>query len=168
MTDHAANAESQVSGEDSPKVQPPPKRSYARLMAVQAVYSQEFGNRPDMMEVEQVRFFEQQAQGRGQAEDVPKADRAYFRKLVAGVTEKESELDEVIERHLAEGWSLSRLTPVVHAILRVAIYELLMMEEIPAKIIITDYVKITAAFFEESEPRFVNALLDGAAQFYRD
>ena len=61
---------------------------------------------------------------------------------------------------MKDGWRLSRLDATVRAILRAGGYELLARLDVPAPVVINEYVDVTHAFFDGPEPGFVNATLD--------
>jgi N utilization substance protein B len=63
---------------------------------------------------------------------------------------------------------MERLGPVLRAILRSAIFELLAGTDVPAKVVINEYVDLTRAFFEGNEPGFVNGVLDRLAHELRE
>ena len=68
------------------------------------------------------------------------------------------------ERDLGAGWTLARLDATVRAILRAGGFELMFREDVPARVTISEYVEVAKAFFDGSEPKFVNAALDKLAR----
>ena len=76
-------------------------------------------------------------------------------------------LDPVIADSLVEGWPLSRLDATLRAILRAGVFELRERKDVPSPVIITEYVEIANAFFNEEEPKLVNAVLDSVARKLR-
>jgi N utilization substance protein B len=89
-----------------------------------------------------------------------KAEDQFFRDLVEGVVRDQRRLDPLIDQQLAEGWRLNRVDSILRAILRSGAYELFAREDVPARVVITEYVDIAHAFFGEDEPRVVNGILD--------
>jgi N utilization substance protein B len=67
-------------------------------------------------------------------------------------------------RCLAVGWRLSRVDSILRAILRAAAFELVARKDVPARVILDEYVEISHAFFGGDEPAFVNAALDKLAR----
>jgi N utilization substance protein B len=65
---------------------------------------------------------------------------------------------------LASDWRLERVDSILRAILRAGAYELIGRQDIPAKVVIAEYVEISRAFFSGDEPGFVNAVLDKLAR----
>ena len=92
------------------------------------------------------------------------ASSEFFERLVKNVVEDHIMLDAQIKARLTKGWTIERMDPIVRAVLRCATFELLNCLEIPIAVIIDEYVGITAAFHDGSEPGFVNGLLDSLAK----
>lgn len=88
------------------------------------------------------------------------AEVAFFRDLVGGVVREQRRLDPLIDQQLAEGWRLNRVDSILRAILRAGAYELALRDDVPARVVISEYVDIAHAFFGEEEPRVVNGILD--------
>lgn len=95
------------------------------------------------------------------------ADEGFFRDLVLGVVGKQRDIDPLIGVHLAKGWRLARIDSILRAILRAAAYELQERRDVPAKVIINEYVEIAHAFFGGEEPGVVNGILDAVARDVR-
>ena len=83
----------------------------------------------------------------------------YARILVAGVIERRSEFDGIIER-VAEHWAINRMPVVDRNVLRVGAYELLYNPDVPAKVVINEAVELAKRFGSADSGRFVNAILD--------
>src|SRR4051794_5862930 len=78
-------------------------------------------------------------------------------RLVEGVTEHSRRIDELIDRH-ASGWSLERLPDVDRAILRMAVFELLWVDDVPDAVVIDEAVELAKALSTDDSPSFVNGL----------
>jgi N utilization substance protein B len=65
---------------------------------------------------------------------------------------------------LADKWRLERLDATVRAILRVGGFELLYRKDVPARVVIDEYIEVANAFFEGAEPKFINAAFDRCAR----
>ncbi|MCY1242986.1 Transcription antitermination protein NusB [compost metagenome] len=76
-------------------------------------------------------------------------------------------LDPLIGSALQDDWALSRLDSTVRAILRAGTFEMLERKDVPVPVIVTEYVEIAKAFFEDDEPKLVNAVLDRIAKQVR-
>ena len=88
------------------------------------------------------------------------ADRPFFDDLVAGTLDRSAEVDSAIGRFLGPGWSLDRLDTLLLQILRCGAYELLARADVPRAAVVSEYVDVARAFYEQREAGFVNALLD--------
>mgnify|MGYP001588192405 CR=1 FL=1 len=96
-----------------------------------------------------------------------KADASWFRSIVSGVVRDQRKLDPLIGAALQDDWALSRLDSTVRAILRAGTFELVERKDVPVAVIVTEYVEIARAFFEDDEPKLVNAVLDRIARQIR-
>ncbi|MBA4783173.1 MAG: transcription antitermination factor NusB [Rhizobiales bacterium] len=144
---------------------PANKRGVARLAAVQALYQMELGGAT----LPQV-VAEYEASRLGQlidGEQYLDADVAYFRGIMSGVVAGQREIDPEIHGALTPDWPLSRLDVTVRAILRCGVYELRARKDVPARVILSEYVDIAKAFYDIDEPRLVNGVLDHIARLYR-
>src|SRR4051794_34412693 len=86
----------------------------------------------------------------------------FTRELVDGVEAEREALDALIERH-SVGWALDRIAPLERNILRVALYELLHREDVPAEVAIDEAVEAAKELCGTDAPGFVNGIL-GAVQ----
>lgn len=140
-------------------------RSAARLAAVQALYQQEMEQTPIA-----VLLHEFHAHRLGATiEDVEYADAEvdFFNDVVKGVDARREEIDAAITAKLARGWTLDRIDKPMRQILRAGTYELLARKDLPAKVIINEYVDVADAFYAKREKGFVNGLLDAVATAVR-
>ena len=79
-------------------------------------------------------------------------------RLVEGVVEQAARIDALIERH-ASGWSLDRLPDVDRAVLRMAVYELLWVDDVPDAVVIDEAVELAKTLSTDDSPSFVNGVL---------
>ena len=140
-------------------------RSAARLAAVQALYQMDVtGKGVNEAQAE----FEAHWIGREVEGDQYKpAEVAFFRDVLNGVLADQGPLDRAIDKTLAEGWPLARIESVMRAVLRAGAYELKKRKDIPARVVITEYVDVAGAFFARDEAGVVNAVLDRLARAFR-
>ena len=82
----------------------------------------------------------------------------YIRRLVRGVNEHAYELDGYIEKY-AKGWKFSRIPLVASAIMRVAMYEILYMPDIPNGAAINEAVEIAKKYETPETVKFINGIL---------
>ena len=140
-------------------------RSAARLASVQALYQMELSG-ADANDV----IAEFVAHRLTENADLPTheaADVAHFQDLTRGVVSHQKQIDQSIEKALSEDWTLGRLDATLRAVLRSAAFELLERPDVPAKVIINEYVDVAHAFFSNAEPGVVNGVLDTMAKTYR-
>lgn len=96
---------------------------------------------------------------RQRAEQLDPDSLSFYNQLKQGVTIHQSELDQVITRFLKSGWSLSRLSYVEQAILRLAVYELLYEKQIPYKATLNEAIDLAKSFGGEESKGFINGVL---------
>ena len=85
-------------------------------------------------------------------------ERAYINDLVTGVRDHCEELDALIEQ-FSHGWKLTRISRTALAVLRVALYEILYMPDIPAAASINEAVELAKGYDEPETVRFINGIL---------
>ena len=91
--------------------------------------------------------------------DAPNAKQAaYITRLVKGVDEHAAELDGYIAKY-AKGWNFARIPLVASAIMRVAMFEILYMEEIPNGTAINEAVEIAKKYETPETVKFINGIL---------
>ncbi len=87
----------------------------------------------------------------------------YIRQVVRGIQEKQEELDGYISKY-AINWSVSRISKVARAILHVAMYEALYVEDVPVSSAINEAVELTRKYEDEEVVSFVNGILGSFAR----
>lgn len=86
----------------------------------------------------------------------------YIRGAVTGVREKTQEIDALISG-CAVGWKLSRMSAVSLAILRLAVYEMLYVDDVPFSVAINEAVENAKKYDHSSAPKFINGILNAVA-----
>ena len=143
----------------------PAERSAARLAAVQALYQMDLSGKTV---VDALAEFEAFWIGREvEGIEFKPSDIEFFRNVISGVVQNQRAIDVKIDKALAEGWPLRRVEAVLRAILRAGGYELMFRKDVPARVVITEYVDVTHGFYGEDEPGLVNAVLDTLARDVR-
>ena len=138
------------------------KRSAARLAAVQALYQMDVAGTGIAQIMAE---FESHWIGREVEGDTYKpAEVAFFRMIVEGVLEHQGSIDREIDAALAKGWPLARIEAVMRAIFRAGAFELRYRNDVPARVVISEYVDVAGAFFERDEAGMTNAVLDSLAR----
>ena len=92
-------------------------------------------------------------------------NREYIEKVLVGVYETADELDTIITLKLKKGWTLKRISKTSHVILRLAIYEMKYVDDVPPRVAINEAVELAKKYGTESDAPFVNGLLGSV---YRD
>ena len=87
----------------------------------------------------------------------------YVKKVFFGVAENEKILDMKIEECLV-GWKKERISYVTKAILKLSAYELMFMEDIPAKVSINEAIELSKHYDEDKAYVFVNGVLNKIAE----
>lgn len=135
-------------------------RRGARLAAVQALYQMEQTNEDAEAVIEE---FVEHRLGREKEISPGEPDPEFFSDLLRGVPKHQVEIDRSVARSLSADWKLERIDSILRAILRAATYELIDRKDVPAKVVIDEYVGLSHAFFGGEESNFVNAVLDRLA-----
>ena len=86
-------------------------------------------------------------------------DFTYITKVLGGIKEKEKDIDAIIEKSLVN-WKIERISKVNLAILRVAVYEINYLDEVPDRVAINEALEITKKYSDDKSVSFVNAILD--------
>lgn len=96
-------------------------------------------------------------------EELPVSECIYLRTLIQGVEEKKAELDDIISRN-SLNWKIDRISRVGRAILEIALYEILEMEDIDVSVSINEAVELAKNYDSEDAASFVNGVLGGYAR----
>jgi N utilization substance protein B len=141
------------------------RRGAARLAAVQALYQMDLAATPlnEILGQFEAFWLGQEVEG----EKYLPAEAAYFRDVVGGVVTEQRKLDPMIDAILAKGWPLKRIETVLRAILRAGAYELDQKRDVPARVVVSEYVDVAHAFVDRDETGMVNAVLDQLARQMR-
>jgi transcription antitermination protein NusB len=141
------------------------KRGAARLAAVQALYQMDLAGTGlnDIMAEFEGHWLGSEIEG---AQYRP-AEAAYFRDIVGGVVREQGTLDRQIDAALTQGWPLKRIEALLRAVLRAGAYELAHRPDVPARVVMSEYVDVASAFVDQDETGMVNAVLDQLAHQMR-
>ena len=140
-------------------------RSLSRLAAVQALYQMDLAETDlgAVLEEFSANPLVDDAEGNG----LGKPDADHLTRVLKGVVARQREIDPLIDQQLATGWRLVRIDSIVRAILRAASFELMELSDVPARVVISEYVEVAHAFFEGDESKVVNGVLDQLARKLR-
>tara|TARA_B100000965_G_scaffold398741_1_gene417368 strand:+ start:553 stop:945 length:393 start_codon:yes stop_codon:yes gene_type:complete len=86
--------------------------------------------------------------------------KKFIKDVVEGTIERDELINETIEKNLSNDLNLKRTDKILKIIIFAAIYEFLFKHNNPTKVIISEYVKASEFFLEESQIKFLNAILD--------
>lgn len=84
---------------------------------------------------------------------------SYIKTVYLGVLAKKDEIDEMIKNNLTFGWSLERISKVSLAVLRLAVFEILYVEDVPEKVAINEAIELDKKYDEPDNSAFVNGIL---------
>jgi N utilization substance protein B len=141
------------------------RRGAARLAAVQALYQMDIGGAGinDIFAEFESHWLGNEVEG----EQYLPAEQAFFQDIVAGVVRDQGKLDPLIDEALSNGWPLARIDAILRAVMRAGAYELEHRKDIPARVVVSEYVDVAHAFVEKDETGMVNAVLDQIARQFR-
>jgi N utilization substance protein B len=141
---------------------PANQRGAARLAAVQALYQMDVGRQTleDTLSQFNAHMLGREVEG----EQYLPADADFFRQIVTGVIKSQLDIDPTIDKSLSSDWPVGRIDATLRAILRAAAFELLRRRDIPQGVVISEYVDIAKAFYEDDAPKLVHGVLDAIAK----
>jgi transcription antitermination protein NusB len=141
------------------------RRGAARLAAVQALYQMDIAGTGSHEILAQ---FESHWIGREvEGNQYLPAEAAFFREVVNGVVREQRSLDPLIDAVLAQTWPLKRIEAILRAVLRAGTFELGHRSDVPARVVVAEYVDVANAFVDREETGMVNAVLDQLARKLR-
>lgn len=140
-------------------------KSFARLVAVQGLYSHELSGEDNIDDaIARISEIPLDVDEDGV---VAKPSKQFLEVIFQGTYEQKSEIDEIIKKYLKEGWEMERLDNLLLSIIRPAVYEL-KSEDTPVSVVLDEYINIAHAFYDTQEVGFINAILDSVAKELRD
>jgi transcription antitermination protein NusB len=129
-------------------------RRKARIIAFQTLFEWEMNKLP-LEELSQFHWLDEERRARSDEETL-----TFARLIIAGALENMETIDAAIRLQL-ENWDFSRLAKVDLAVLRMSVYSLFFLNDIPASVTIDEAVDIVKEFGSDDSYRFVNGVLDG-------
>jgi N utilization substance protein B len=141
------------------------KRGAARLAAVQALYQMDIAGTAlnEILAEFESHWLGSEVEG---SKYLP-AEAAFFRDIVGGAVREQRKLDPMIDTALSAGWPLKRVEALLRAVLRAGAFELDQRKDIPARVVVSEYVDVANAFVDRDETGMVNAVLDTLARQLR-
>ena len=137
-------------------------RANARELAVHLIYGRDFtGEEPE--EVVSIRLAKEyyaklSEENEVYAERPSRAQIAYLDKVVSGVANRAEDLNEQIQKY-SIGWDISRISRLTRAIMQLAIYEILYVEDVPTNVSISEAVRLAKKYDGDDTGSFVNGIL---------
>ncbi len=142
-------------------------RANARELAVHLIYAREFtGEEPEKIvtaRLEKAYYRSLPEENDVYKERPTSAQVAYLDKIVVGVANREEDLNEIIQK-FSIGWSISRISRLTRAILQLAIYEILYMDNVPTGVAISEAVRLAKMYDGDEAGTFVNGILGSFAR----
>ena len=137
-------------------------RANARELAVHLIYGRTFtGEEPE--QIVSVRLNKEYYGELSQENDVyaerpSAAQRAYIDSVVGGVANRVDDLDDVI-RKFSIGWDLNRISRLTRAVMQLAIFEILYVEDVPTGVAVSEAVRLAKKYDGDDTGAFVNGIL---------
>lgn len=130
-------------------------RRQGRELALQILYSMDIFENSDDVQLDRLFDFL----------SAPAALRPFCRTLVEGVRSRKEEIDTLILQYSSH-WKIHRMSVIDRNILRVCVYEMMEIPDIPAKVSINEAIEISKRFGTEESTSFINGILDSIFQNY--
>tara|TARA_E500000331_G_scaffold321302_1_gene335473 strand:+ start:956 stop:1357 length:402 start_codon:yes stop_codon:yes gene_type:complete len=90
--------------------------------------------------------------------------KKFIKDVVFGSIEREELIENLISQDLGENINNNKTELIIRLMIIAAIYEFLYMHKTPVKVIISEYLKVSDFFVEETQKNFLNAILDKASK----
>ena len=142
-------------------------RANARELAVHLIYGRDFtGEEPE--QVVSVRLAKEYYAKLSQENEVyaerpSRAQIAYIDKVVSGVANRAEDLNAEIQKY-AIGWDVSRISRLTRAIMQLAIYEIIYIEDVPTGVAVSEAVRLAKKYDGDDTGSFVNGILGSFAR----
>lgn len=137
-------------------------RANARELAIHLIYGRDFtGEEPE--QVVSIRLAKEYYAKLSEENDVyterpTRYQIAYLDSVVAGVANRTEELNEQISKY-SIGWDVSRISRLTRAVMQLAIYEILYVEDVPTGVAVSEAVRIAKKYDGDDTGAFVNGIL---------
>lgn len=142
-------------------------RANARELAVHLIYGRDFtGEEPE--QVVAVRLAKEyyaklSEENEVYAERPSRAQTAYLDKVVSGVANRVDDLNAEIQKY-SIGWDISRISRLTRAIMQLAIFEILYVEDVPTGVAVSEAVRLAKKYDGDDTGSFVNGILGSFAR----
>lgn len=130
-------------------------RRVAREVALKTIFQLDFGGDREQAFLNML-----------EEEPLEQRDQEFAKNLIDGVTSRQGQIDDII-RDFAVDWKLERVARVERTILRMALYELLWVEDIPPNVTVNEAVELAKVYSSPEAGRFVNGILGNVLNHLR-
>ena len=144
------------------------RNSAARLLAVQAVYQM---HKNDQTAEDVIREFLEHRTGVDvDGDEMVTPDSDHFSTVVRGVEEHIAQLGDMVAQNRGKSAEegVSKQEPLLQAIFLCGAFEVMVLQAIDSPVIISDYLHVTQAFYDDGEAKLVNGLLNSIHKTVRD
>ena len=142
-------------------------RANARELAVHLIYGRNFtGEEPEAVvstRLDKEYYGKLSAENDVYAERPSRAQMVYIDGVVAGVANREEDLNAVIQK-FSIGWDITRISRLARSVMQLAIYEILYAEDVPTGVAISEAVRLAKKYDAPETGSFVNGILGSFAR----
>ncbi len=142
-------------------------RANARELAVHLIYGRYFtGEEPEQIVTTRLNkeyYSNLSEENQVYAERPNRAQVAYLDKVVAGIANREEELNAYIQKY-SIGWDVSRISRLARSIMQLAMFEILYMDDVPTGVAISEAVRLAKMYDGDDTGAFVNGILGSFAR----
>ena len=93
--------------------------------------------------------------------------KKFIKDVVNGTIERDELIENLINNELKENINKNKTELIIKLMIKAAIFEFMFMHKIPIKVVITEYLKVSDSFVDDSQKSFLNAILDKASKISR-
>ena len=142
-------------------------RANARELDVHLIYGRDFTGE-DPQQVVSIRLDKEyysklSAENEVYAERPNRAQLAYIDNVVAGVANRQEELNATIQK-FSIGWDVTRISRLARSVMQLAIYEILYVEDVPTGVAVSEAVRLAKKYDGDDTGSFVNGILGSFAR----
>ena len=137
-------------------------RADARELAVHLIYGRDFtGEEPEevvALRLNKEYYAKLSAENEIYTERPSRKQLQYFEAVVSGVAKREEDLNQQIQQY-SIGWNISRISRLTRAVLQLALYEIIYVEDVPAGVAVSEAVRLAKKYDGDDTGSFVNGIL---------
>ena len=146
-------------------------RADARELAVHLIYGREFtGEEPEQVVAVRLQkeYYAELAKENKVYSDRPSRNQLnYIDTVVAGVAARGDQLNEEIRKY-SIGWDVSRISRLTRAIMQLAIFEIMYVEDVPTGVAVSEAVRLAKKYDGDDTGSFVNGILGSFARAQKE